>query len=147
MNRRLNLLIALAVGVLLAWLAVTAMGVLAAIPTPTALRLDAKAHPLLALLVSMTLLVHAPAAVLALVVGWVLFRGLRQSSPGVVLACAVPWLAWMASELADYYLTAELPPTTKLEAMFAWFNWPGYLAVPFGLWLATKMPGTRRVAA
>jgi hypothetical protein len=148
MNRRLSLLIALAVGVLLAWLVVAAAGVLAAIPVPGLLTLlNARAHPALAVFVSMTLTVHAPVALLALAVGWLLLRALRQSSPGLVWVCAVPWLTLMVAELLDYFLTAQLPATTKLEALFAWYNWPGYLAVPFGLWLASRMPGTRPLPA
>jgi hypothetical protein len=65
MDRRLTYPIGLVAGVVLAFLAVTAMGLLAAIPTPPVVHLDARAHPVLAFLVSMTLLVHVPAAILA----------------------------------------------------------------------------------
>lgn len=51
-------------------------------------------------------------------------------------------LIWLVADLLDYYSTAELPQAARLQSMFVWFNWPGYLAVPFGLWLASKMPRT-----
>lgn len=131
MDRRLTYFVALLAGVVLAFLATLAMGVLAAIPTPSALRLDVTAHPILALLVSMTLLVHAPAAILAFVAGWLLFRALGQSSWLLVLICAAPWVAM------NGFLTTEFPSTDSLTVFSHWFVWPGILAVPVGIWLAS----------
>jgi hypothetical protein len=135
-DRRLAVLVALAVGVFLAWLAVCAMGALAAIPTPHALRLGASDHPFLALLVSMTLLVHVPVAILAFVVGWFLFRALRQASLLLVLVCAAPWLIYDLWSLVGHF-TTQLPTINEFKVVFAWYVWPGVLAVPVGLWLAS----------
>jgi hypothetical protein len=131
MDKRLSYPIALLAGVVLAFLAAFAMGMLAAIPTPAALRLDATAHPVLAFLVSLTLLVHVPAAILAFVGGWLLFRLLGQPSLLLVLVCAAPWLAM------NGFLTTEFPSTDSLTVFSHWFVWPGILAVPVGLWLAS----------
>jgi hypothetical protein len=135
MDRRLTYPIALVAGVVLAFLAATAMGFLAAIPTPAALRLDATAQPALAFLVSMTLLVHLPAAILAFAAGWLLFRALGQSSWILVLICAAPWLA------ANFFLTTQFPPMDRLHTLLHWYLWPGILAVPVGLWLASIAVG------
>ena len=136
MDRRLTYPIALLAGVLLSFLAIFVMGLLAAIPTPTALRLDATLHPVLAYLVSMTLLVHAPAAALAFVAGWLLFRLLGRSSLLLVLVCAAPWLA-----INGYLTTIATPPADRLHAFVDWYAWPGILAIPVGLWLASISVG------
>jgi hypothetical protein len=137
MDRRLTYSIVLLAGIVLAFLAAIAMGLLAAIPTPPALRLDATAHPVLAFLVSMTLLVDVPAAILAFVAGWLLFRALGRSSLLLVLICAAPWLA------ANVLFTTQFPPTDRLHTLLHWYLWPGILAIPVGLWLASIAVGKK----
>jgi hypothetical protein len=136
-----NLLVALAVGLGLAWSAEFLMGVLAAIAIPRSFFEALRGHSTVAFLLHTTLLVQFPAAVLSFLVGILLFRLLGTSSLWLVLVCAAPWLVYVAVGSVQYYLGAQLPALVKLGFIFSWQSLPGLLAVPFGLWLAARASG------
>ncbi|MCU6432547.1 hypothetical protein LPB67_01980 [Undibacterium sp. Jales W-56] len=137
-NNRRSIVIAFLVGIPLAWLSIVLMGILAAIPISGLLLELLRGHPAFAFLVHTTLLIHIPAILLAVAIGWVLFRELRHASLPLVLACSTPWLAYRVIDELNYYFTADLSSSVKLGFMFAWYAWPGLLAVPIGLWCAAK---------
>ena len=139
MSNLRNLVVALLVGVALAWLTVFAAGWLAAIQLPRSFFAVVKDHPDIAFLVHTTLLVQVSMALLALLVGWLLFRLLRNASLPLVLACAAPWLAFCTWESVQYFIEAKLPAEVKLRLLLDWRALPGLLSVPVGLWLASKL--------
>ena len=119
MKHQRHLAVAFLVGVVLAGLAIYLMGILAAIAIPRSLLEVLKGHPVLAMFVHTTLLIHIPAASLAVFSGWLLFRWLKQSSLLLVVVCAFPWLLFCVVESLNYYLTAEFSPLAKLGYLFA----------------------------
>ena len=139
MTKLLGVCTALLVGILLAWLTMNLMGVMAAITIPHSFFVAMKGHPVATNVLHTTMLVQLPTVLLAILVGWLLFRALGQASLPLVLACSAPWLAYVAIDSVTYYLESDFPPATKLGLFFGWSTWLGILGVPLGLWLASKI--------
>ena len=135
-----NLVVTLLAGFVLAWLTVFAAGWFSAIQLPHSFFAAAKGYPNIAFFVHTTLLVQVSMALLASLVGWLLFRLLHHASFPLVLVCAAPWLALCSWESVRYFVEAELPVETKLRVLLDWRALPGLLSVPVGLWLASKLP-------
>jgi hypothetical protein len=59
----------------------------------------------------------------------------------LVLACSLPWLAYMAVMSGQYFASVELPALVKLGYLFSWQSVLGLFTVPVGVWLASLLSG------
>jgi hypothetical protein len=141
MTRLRASLVAFTVGAVLVVAVTALMGWLAAIPVPSSLLQPFKGHGAVAFLVHTTLLVQVPATVLSFAVGLGMFRVLGNSSMRLVLACSLPWLAYMAVMSGQYFASVELPALVKLGYLFSWQSLLGLFTVPVGVWLASLLSG------
>ena len=114
-----KLLFALAAGCVLLWIAIFIVGVLAALPTPGALRPLLQDKGWVGVTLHSLLLVHIPMAILAGIFGWIVFHLLRARSFSLVLACAAPWVLYCIAEAVSYYQEAQFPAPQKLALLLA----------------------------
>lgn len=142
-NRGASVLAALLVGVLLAGLIYKVSGRLYALRMPSQFFALLSGHAEFAHFIRITLLVHGAAALLALAVGWGLFRLLRRHSFLLVAAASVPWLVYRAWNASLYFSESALPVLQKLGWILNWHTSPGLLGLPVGLWLAARLAAAR----
>ena len=142
-----KLLLSFLAGWVLLWLALLVIGALAAIQTPALLRPLTQGHGWFGVTLHSLLIVHIPAALFAMVYGWVVFRLLDARGLLVVATCVLPWLTYCVVEAVNYYHEAQFPPSQKLALLLAWYMWFGRLSIPLGLWLASRLAGQRTQSA
>jgi hypothetical protein len=82
---------------------------------------------------------HLPMLLLAVAAGNVVFRLLKNTSPAMVAISVVPWLVYVI-------VTGTVESIAVGESPFSWvgyepsyFIWPHFVAVPLGLYMASRM--------
>jgi hypothetical protein len=87
---------------------------------------------------------HLPMFLLAVAAGNVVFRLLKSTSPATVAISIVPWLLYVVA-------TGTMESMAVGESPFSWmgyepvyFIWPHFVAVPLGLYMASRMVHRRR---
>lgn len=87
---------------------------------------------------------HLPVFLLAVAAGNGIFRVLRNPSPGLLTACALPWLLYVV-------VTGVVESVAVGDGPFSWviyepayFIWPHFIAVPAGLYASSRMVKRRR---
>lgn len=143
LGRGASVLVTLLVGVLLAGLVYKVSGRLYALKMPARFFSLFGGHAELAHFVRITLLVHTAAALVALGVGWGLFRVLRRHSMLLVAIASAPWLVYRAWNASLYFSESVLPLLQKIGWILNWHTSPGLLGLPIGLWLAARLAAAR----
>jgi len=89
---------------------------------------------------------HLPMFLLAVATGNVMFRLLKSTSPALVALSSVPWWLYVV-------VTGTMESVAVGESPFSWmsyepayFIWPHFVAIPMGLYAASRMVRRRRVS-
>jgi len=87
---------------------------------------------------------HLPMFLLAIAAGNLVFRLLKDTSPASVAITIMPWILYVV-------VTGTMDSIAVGESPFSWvgyepayFIWPHFIAVPLGLYLASRMVRQRR---
>jgi len=90
---------------------------------------------------------HLPMLLLAIAAGNVVFRLLKTTSPAMVAVTTVPWLLYVV-------VTGTMDSMAVGESPFSWmtyepayFIWPHFVAIPLGLYMASRMVRRRQAIA
>ncbi|WP_092126751.1 hypothetical protein [Polaromonas sp. YR568] len=90
---------------------------------------------------------HLPMLLLAIAAGNVVFRLLKSTSFSMVAISAIPWLLYVV-------VTGTMESIAVGESPFSWvgyepayFIWPHFVAVPLGLYTASRMVRQRLAKA
>lgn len=90
---------------------------------------------------------HLPMLLLAVAVGNLVFRLLKSTSPALVAVSTVPWLLYVV-------VTGTMDSMAVGESPFSWvsyepayFIWPHFVAIPLGLYAASRMVRRHRALA
>jgi len=90
---------------------------------------------------------HLPMFLLAVVAGNGMFRLFKSTSPALVALSSVPWWLYVV-------VTGTLESVAVGESPFSWmsyepayFIWPHFVAIPVGLYAASRMVRRRRIPA
>lgn len=86
------------------------------------------------------MLIQIPMALMGGLFAWAVFSWLRARGPGMVLALSAPWLIYCLADMVMYYQVSQLAPAHTLMLIFAWYKWPSRLAIPLGVWVASRLP-------
>ena len=87
---------------------------------------------------------HLPMFLLAIAAGNAVFRLLKNTSPATVAFNIVPWLVYVvATGTVDSMAVGE-SPFSWVGYEPAYFIWPHFVAVPLGLYMASRMVRRRR---
>lgn len=87
---------------------------------------------------------HLPMFLLAVAAGNAVYRLLKNTSPAMVAISIVPWLVYVI-------VTGTVESMAVGESPFSWvgyepayFIWPHFVAIPLGLYMASRMVRHRR---
>jgi hypothetical protein len=90
---------------------------------------------------------HLPMFLLAVAAGNAVFRLLKSTSPAMVAVSALPWLLYVV-------VTGTMESMAVGESPFSWmgyepayFIWPHFVAIPLGLYAASRMVRRRAMSA
>jgi len=130
-----HLILAFAVGVVLAIICIYVSGVMAAFPTPPPLSVLAKGHYSFALMV-LDLLGALPVALLSWLTGRVLFRAVGTKSALLWLMAACPWVVYGIDGVSRYIQVCGAQIWASPALLLGWVV--SLFSVPAGLWLALR---------
>jgi len=87
---------------------------------------------------------HLPMLLLAIAAGNIVFRLLKNTSPAIVAISVVPWLVYVVVTGTVESIAAGESPFSWVGYEPAYFIWPHFVAVPLGLYMASRMVRHRR---
>jgi hypothetical protein len=87
---------------------------------------------------------HLPMFLLAVAAGRLIFRLLEKPSTALLVASALPWLLYAGVTGVLESLAIGEDPFSWVVYQPAYFIWPHFIAVPAGLYAASRMARRRR---
>lgn len=87
---------------------------------------------------------HLPMFLLAVAAGNAVFRLLKNTSPAMVAVSIVPWLLYVLVTGSMESMAVGESPFSWMSYEPAYFIWPHFVAVPLGLYMASRMVHRRR---
>lgn len=87
---------------------------------------------------------HLPMLLLAVAAGNAVFRLLKNTSPATVAATIVPWLLYVMVTGTVESMAVGESPFSWMSYEPAYFIWPHFVAIPLGLYMASRMVRRRR---
>jgi len=82
---------------------------------------------------------HLPMFLLAVAAGNAVFRLLKNTSPAMVAVSIVPWLLYVMVTGTMESMAVGESPFSWMAYEPAYFIWPHFVAVPLGLYMASRM--------
>jgi len=90
---------------------------------------------------------HLPMFLLAVAAGNVMFRVLKSTSAALVAASAVPWLLYVVVTGTMDSMAVGENPFSWVSYEPAYFIWPHFVAIPLGLYAASRMVRRRQITS
>jgi hypothetical protein len=87
---------------------------------------------------------HLPMFLLAVAAGNAVFRLLKNTSPAMVALSIAPWLLYVVVTGTMESMAVGESPFSWMAYEPAYFIWPHFVAVPLGLYMASRMVHRRR---
>ena len=87
---------------------------------------------------------HLPMFLLAVAAGNAVFRLLKNTSPTLVAVSTVPWLLYVLVTGTMESMAVGESPFSWMSYEPAYFIWPHFVAIPLGLYMASRMVRRRR---
>ena len=87
---------------------------------------------------------HLPMFLLAVAAGNAVFRLLKSTSPAMVAVSALPWLLYVVVTGTMESMAVDESPFSCMSYEPDYFIWPHFVAIPLGLYAASRMVRRRR---
>jgi hypothetical protein len=82
---------------------------------------------------------HLPMFLLAVAAGNAVYRLLKSTSPAMVAVSALPWLLYVVVTGTMESMAVDESPFSWMSYEPAYFIWPHFVAIPLGLYAASRM--------